>query len=99
VEQRGIGKGKATWLVWPWLVFGSNAILAYMFSEVVPAGLENIVIATGSTHMSLIAWFYVNTWRHIPDPGWAAFGYSLTVCAVCLIPVWILYRKKIFLKV
>ena len=36
---------------------------------------------------------------HIPDPGWAAFAYSVSFCAFCFIPVWILYRKKIFLKV
>jgi len=35
----------------------------------------------------------------VPDPGWAAFAYSVTFTAFCFIPVWILYRKKIFLKV
>jgi len=27
---------------WPWLVLGSNAIAAYMFSELVPSALDNI---------------------------------------------------------
>ena len=36
---------------------------------------------------------------HIPDPHWAAFAYSVSFTAVCFVPVWILYRKKIFLKV
>jgi hypothetical protein len=40
----------------------------------------------------------------IPDPGWAAFAYSVSftaVCftAVCFIPVWMMYRRRIFLKV
>jgi hypothetical protein len=35
----------------------------------------------------------------IPNRGWAAFAYSLTTLAYCFIPVWVLYRKKIFVKV
>jgi hypothetical protein len=36
---------------------------------------------------------------HIPDKGWAAFAFSVSFTAVCFIPVWLLYRKKIFVKV
>jgi hypothetical protein len=35
----------------------------------------------------------------IPDPGWAAFAYSVSFTAVCFVPVWMLYRRRIFLKV
>jgi len=35
----------------------------------------------------------------IPNPHLAAFGYSVGIAAFCFIPVWILYKKKIFLKV
>ena len=35
----------------------------------------------------------------IADPGWAAFSYSVSYTAVCFIPVWLLYRNKLFLKV
>ncbi len=38
VELRGWRKG---W-TWPWLVFGSNAIVIYMFSELLPGVLGNI---------------------------------------------------------
>jgi hypothetical protein len=40
-----------------------------------------------------------HVFAHIPDPGWAAFAYSVTFMLVCLVPVWVLYRKKIFVKV
>jgi hypothetical protein len=36
---------------------------------------------------------------HIPNPGWAAFSFSVSALAVCFIPVWVLYRKRIFVKV
>ena len=48
---------------------------------------------------SLVESFARSTLAHIPDPGWAAFTYSVSFAAFCFIPVWILYRKKIFLKV
>jgi predicted acyltransferase len=85
---------------WVWLVFGSNAIAAYMFSELMPGILENIRVAPGHDPRStLIGWIVTRTFARIPDPGWAAFAYSVSITAFCFIPVWILYRKKIFLKV
>jgi predicted acyltransferase len=85
---------------WIWLVFGSNAIAAYMFSELVPGILFNIHVGPGHDASSnLVGWIVVHTLAHIPDPGWAAFAYSVSFAAFCFIPVWILYRKKIFLKV
>lgn len=96
VEVMGWRKG---W-TWPWIVFGSNAIAAYMFSELVPGILYNIKIPTGAgAPTNLISWGATHSFAHIPYPGWAAFAYSVSFTAFCFIPVWILYRKKIFLKV
>lgn len=96
VELRGWSKG---W-TWPWLVFGSNAIAAYMFSELFPSVLSDISVpAANGTRESIGALIFRHVFAHIPNPGWAAFGWSFSFTAVCFIPVWILYRKKIFLKV
>ncbi len=96
VEQKGWRKG---W-TWPWLVFGSNAIAAYMFSELMPGILSNISFTSGSgKRTDLVSWLVHHTLAHIPDRGWAAFAYSVSFTAFCFFPVWILYRKKIFLKV
>ena len=96
IEQNGWRKG---W-TWIWLVFGSNAIAAYMFSELVPDGLYNTLVPSGAgTSVNVIEWIFTHLFAHIPNPGWAAFAYSVSFTAVCFIPVWILYRKKIFLKV
>ena len=96
VEQKGWRKG---W-TWPWLVFGSNAIVAYMFSEMTPALLYMISFDSGGgKHIDLVHWLIQHTLAHIPDRGWAAFAYSVSFTAFCFIPVWILHRKKIFLKV
>ena len=45
------------------------------------------------------AFVFDHVFAHIPDPGWAAFAYSVSFTAVCFIPVWMLYRRRIFLKV
>ena len=95
IEQKGWRSG---W-TWIWLVFGSNAIAAYMFSELLPGVIGNIAIAAGTRHMTLEAWLFTHLFAHIPNRGWAAFAYSVSFTAVCFIPVWLLYRRKIFLKI
>ena len=96
IEQMNGRKG---W-TWPWLVFGSNAIAAYMFSELTPGILENVTIRSGGTpYLNLNAWVFHHVFAQIPNPHWAAFAYSVSFTAFCFLPVWILYRKKIFLKV
>jgi predicted acyltransferase len=96
IEVRGWRKG------WTgvWLVFGSNAIAAYMFSELLPGVLDNVTVPDGpNRHAVLNLVIFERIFAHIPDPHWAAFAYSVSFTAVCFVPVWILYRKKIFLKV
>ena len=96
IEVRGWRKG---W-TWVWLVFGSNAIAAYMVSELLPGVLDNVTVPDGpGRHAVLNFAIFEHVFAHIPNPHWAAFAYSVTFTAVCFIPVWILYRKKIFLKV
>jgi predicted acyltransferase len=99
VEQWGWGKGKSGALVYPWLVLGSNAITAYMFSELVPGLLELISFKDGGKRTNPLAWMADHVFIHMPDPGWAAFAFSVFTLAYCFVPVWIMYRKKIFLKV
>jgi len=100
VERFGWGKGRSAWLVYPWLVFGSNAIVAYMISELLPGVLDFISIPTGGGHRTTpLAWAFTHVFAQIPDPGWAAFAYSVSYTAVCFIPVGVLYRRKIFVKV
>jgi predicted acyltransferase len=96
IEVQGWRKG---W-TWVWIVFGSNAIVAYLFSELLPGILYNVAIPTRpGLHEALGVAIFNHVFAHIPDPGWAAFAYSVSFTAFCFIPVWILYRKKLFLKV
>jgi predicted acyltransferase len=100
-KPKGDGKGNAITrgLVWPWLVFGSNAIAAYMVSELLPGIVGLLSFTSDGRRMNALAWMRIHIFGQIPNPGWACFAYSASYAAICFIPVWILYRKKIFLKV
>ena len=95
VEQRGWREG---W-TWIWLVLGSNAIAAYMFSELLPGVLRNVHFMSGGNRTDVITFVFDHVFAHIPDPGWAAFAYSITYTAVCFVPIWALFRKRVFWKV
>ncbi len=107
VEMRGWGRSNAKGasgaitrvLMWPWIVFGLNAIAAYMFSELLWGLLDLFAFSSNGRRLSVLAWARVNVFGQIPNPGWACFAYSFCYMALCFIPVWILYRKRIFLKV
>jgi predicted acyltransferase len=99
IEQRGWFKGRGKAWIWPWLVFGSNAIVAYMVSELLPSVLDNISIHAGGRARSLGTFLSAPIYAQIHNPGWAAFTYSVSYTALCFVPVWLLYRKRIFVKV
>ncbi len=100
VEQRGWDKSR--WgkrLLWPWLVFGSNAIVAYIVSELLE-GAVGLVRFTSEGHpYDALSYLYDHAFMLIGDPGWRALAYSVFYAAVCFLPVRVLYRRKIFVKV
>lgn len=90
------GRGKWTQ---PALVFGTNAIAAYTLSEL-------LAIAGFTFHVSAVpgavTWqecFYQFTFGRIPNESFASLLYSLTFVLVCYVAIWLLYRKRIFIKV
>jgi predicted acyltransferase len=94
VEQKGWRTGWAS----VWLVFGSNAIAAYMFSELLSELLSNLHFTSAGAPTDVLSFLHEHVLARIPDPAWAAFAYSIGFTAVCFVPVWLLYRRRIFLK-
>jgi predicted acyltransferase len=92
-------KGWSKGLVWPWLVFGSNAIAAYMVSEVLGEAQAMLLFTYNGHNTTPFGYVRQQILQVITDPGWAAFTYCVFYTALCFIPVWLMYRKKIFLKV
>lgn len=100
MEQRGWGqKGWSKALAWPWLVFGSNAIVAYVISEEIYVLLVQIHFDDAGKPSNPLRYVFQHVFMQIPDPGWRSFVYVVVYTAVCFLPVWLLYRRKIFVKI
>lgn len=80
----------------PWLVFGTNAITVYVFAELFQSTLNAIEVPDS---LSLQRWIYLHILAIVPWPAWASLTYSICFVAVCFVPVAILYRKQIFIKI
>jgi predicted acyltransferase len=100
IEQRGWGKsGWSKRLLWPWLVFGSNAIVAYIISDLLEGAIGLVPFSASGHRYDALGYLYDHVFMPIGDPGWRALAYSVFYALVCSLPVWVLYRRKIFVKV
>lgn len=79
----------------PWLAFGSNALAAYIFSEVLAVLLSAIPVGHQET---LQQWLFRLIPPGLGSPAFLSLIYSLLFVAVCFVPVLGLYRRKIFIK-
>jgi predicted acyltransferase len=84
----------------PALVFGTNAIVAYAFSEFLAKALD-----AGRVHLSsgqILSWqqfIFQQFFAPLASPSRASLLYSLAYVLVCWVATWMLYRKRIFIKI
>jgi len=71
----------------PFLILGSNAITAYVISELLGGWL------------SWKGYVFLRPLTPFTSPGMASLLHSLVVLALCFVPVWWMYRRKTFLKI
>ncbi|HKN60436.1 MAG TPA: heparan-alpha-glucosaminide N-acetyltransferase domain-containing protein [Candidatus Acidoferrales bacterium] len=95
-----VRKLRGRWTM-PVLVFGMNAIGAYVFSEVLAATLGSWQInlaASGETSLQEIVygWFLSSDAASTAN---TSLAYSISFVLVCWLAVWPLYRKRIFLRI
>jgi len=90
------------WRRWatPLLVFGMNAIAAYVFAGLVAhaIGRVRLHLADGSP----VSWqelIYQRLFSGLASPPNASLLYALVFVAICWAAMWVLYRKGIFLKI
>jgi predicted acyltransferase len=84
---------------WPWLVFGSNAIVAYTTSVVVVKALIYFhhTGADGKTR-NLLGVLYNSVFARHGSTVWTSLAWAVCFVAVCFVPNWVLWRKKIFVR-
>ena len=84
----------------PFLVFGTNAIAAYVLSEVVADLLDRMQVhVAGNGVMSWHEVVYERIFAPLASPANASLLYAMVYVLACWAVVWVLYRKGIFLKV
>ncbi len=83
----------------PALVFGTNAIAAYTLSELLAIMGWSFHISSSAGPVSWQTWVYNSLFGHIPNEPFASLVYSLSFVLVCYLAVWMLYRKRIFIKI
>ena len=80
----------------PLLVFGTNAITAYVLADLLAETLENIFI---HPHVSLGRALYVGLFHVVPNPSLASLVYACAFVLVCWLLIYPLYRRRIFLRI
>ncbi len=95
VEIKGWTRG---W-TFPWLVFGSNAITAYVISELLAGALYTITVHDGGKAMDLQHYIFQKWFFPLVNPSFGSLLYAIAYVLVCFLPVLWMYRKKIFVKV
>lgn len=89
---------RSRWTIIP-VVFGTNCIFAYAFSEFVAIVSISVKFMEDDTLVSLKDAFNELTFDYISNLQWASLAYSLFFLTCCWFATWLLYRRKIFLKI
>ena len=93
-------KGYKKWS-WPFVVFGVNALALFVFSGIMARLLGMIRLAgpEEGKEISLQQWIFGNLFLSWASPINASLVYAVCFILFWLFLMWLLYRKKIFVKV
>jgi predicted acyltransferase len=85
---------------WPWFVFGSNAIAAFTVSVILVKTCLYIKLtgADGIKH-SLWALYYQHVFARHGSTNGTSLAFAISIVLLCFIPNWLLWRRKVFLKI
>lgn len=87
------------WWSKPFLIFGTNAIAVYVLADLLSGVLGAIRVQAGRRTIPLQDYLYRHWFAAWGTPAQTSLSYSVVFVAVCFLPIWWMYRKKIFLKV
>ena len=93
-------KGYRRW-TWPFVVFGVNALALFVFSGIMARLLGMIRFAgpEEGKYVTLQQWIFNNAFFSWASPVNASLAYAVCFILFWLFLMWLLYRKKIFIKV
>jgi predicted acyltransferase len=88
-------KGMRDWWSIFFLIFGMNAIAAYVFAEIISHLLDSLKVGSRTWQEFGYQQFFAN----FASPPNASLLYGLSYVLMCWIAMWVLYRKRIFIKI
>ena len=68
------------------LVYWIERDSAYMISELLGGVAGLLPFTSNGQKTDALLWMHTQIFNLIPNPGWAAFGYSFAFMAICFIP-------------
>lgn len=83
----------------PFLIFGMNAITAYVIAWLMEVAEAAITVHAGGKEISLQELITRRLFASISNPAMASLIFALSFVIVSFLPVWWMYRKRVFLKV
>lgn len=87
-------------LLWPLLVYGSNAITAFAVSNlIVKLLLWWKIPSIDATPVSALSYLYTHLFAVQGSTKNTSLAFALAFVAVCFLPNWLLWRRKLFLRV
>lgn len=95
-----VRKLRGRWTM-PVLVFGMNAIAAYTLSEMLAAGLGSWILKSNvgnEISMQDVIYRHLFAFGGVSTPN-TSLAYALGFVLACWVVMWVLWRKKIFLKI
>jgi predicted acyltransferase len=93
-------KGYKRW-GWPFVVFGVNALALFVFSGIMARLLGMIRIAgtEAGKEVTLQQWIFSNFFLSWASPINASLAYAISFILLWLFLMWLLYRRRIYIKV
>lgn len=91
---------RSRWIVTPFLIFGTNALIVFVLSGLMARAMSLWRIPRASGQMgNLQTFIYDNFFASWASPINASLLYAIAFTSLWLFLMWLLYRKKIFIRV
>jgi predicted acyltransferase len=90
-----------TYRVWtkPFLVFGRNAIAAYIAAWLFAVLPYFLTFQVNGKNRHAAEYIFQHVFAPLGSPSFASLLFSLAFVLLCLLPIWLMDRKRIFLKI
>jgi predicted acyltransferase len=91
-------KGYKRWAA-PFVIFGTNAIALYVGSSLFGEALNVVELDLGDTTQTLQERIFTSWFLPLGEPLNASLMFAIAFLLVWLVLIWLMYRRRIFLKV